>query len=132
MRVLVCGSREWEDNELIRTVLTGMLRMHELAGVGESFTLIEGGAKGADRTARAWADDYGDYGVVVETFFADWHKEGKAAGPIRNKKMLEQGRPDLVVAFKDNFNHNLDRGGTEHMVKIAKEAGVKTVLVSHV
>ena len=76
----------------------------------------------ADAVGRQW--------FKVETFPADWPGHGKAAGPIRNKLMLAQ-RPHLVVAFKDEFDHTLTRGGTENMVRIAREAGVKTMVVSH-
>jgi hypothetical protein len=39
--------------------------------------------------------------------------------------MLEMG-PDLVVAFKVDFDHTLSRGGTENMIRIARDAGVPT------
>lgn len=40
-----------------------------------------------------------------------------AAGPIRNSRMLREGKPDLVLAFPGH-------GGTADMVKQAGEAGV--------
>jgi hypothetical protein len=30
---------------------------------------------------------------------AEWERLGRKAGPIRNQRMLEEGKPDLVVAF---------------------------------
>jgi hypothetical protein len=115
----------------------------------ESFMLIEGGAKGADRAAQDWAkhsplhqplQSFFEYEpgsapdrqpFFLKTVEANWTEHGRAAGPYRNREMLAEN-PDLVIAFKDDFDRTLSKGGTEHMVKIAKKAGVKTVLVSHV
>ena len=42
----------------------------------------------------------------------------KAAGPIRNKWMLDDAHPDLVVSFYGGR-------GTANMIKQAREAGVE-------
>lgn len=113
-RVLVCGSREWEDGAAIRTALEAQ------AEDSHGIVVIHGDARGADRTADVVARSLG---FDVMKMPADWRTHGKAAGPIRNKLMLDL-RPDVVLAFKDEFNWALNRGGTEHMVKIALDAGV--------
>ena len=48
---------------------------------------------------------------------ADWDTHGRGAGPIRNKQMLEEGKPDLVIAFPGGK-------GTANMIGQAKEAGI--------
>ena len=76
--------------------------------------IISGGASGVDDIAIDWA-------VVnwceFKEYPADWKKYKKAAGFRRNQQMLDEGRPDLVIAFPGG-------NGTAHMVKIAKDAGV--------
>jgi len=55
---------------------------------------------------------------------ADWQQYGKAAGPIRNGKMLlelQRYFDRCVVPFPGG-------AGTANMVKQAREAGVKVVL----
>ncbi len=50
-------------------------------------------------------------GIPVMTFPADREKHGRAAGPIRNKQMLEEGKPDLVAAFpggRESLEHYLN------------------------
>lgn len=89
--------------------------------------VIHGAARGADRIAGRLALTYG---LKVIDFPADWMGHGKAAGPIRNKLMLDVGRPTEVWAFKADFDETLSRGGTENMVRIAREAGVKTTVVT--
>lgn len=81
--------------------------------------IIHGGARGADSLAAYWA---AHSGVPFETYQADWKQHGRGAGPIRNKRMLSEGKPDLVVAFPGG-------SGTAHMVRIAREAGVKVMEV---
>ena len=79
--------------------------------------IIHGGASGADRLAGAWANQNG---VNVVEYKARWKQFGKGAGPIRNRQMLDEGKPDLVVAFKG------DRG-TANMIKQADDRGVKVI-----
>lgn len=121
MRVLVCGSRTFEDRGVVCAMLDG-IRM----GMGDDpdLVVIEGSARGADRLGREWAEAWG---LPCSTYIAHWDEHGKAAGPIRNERMLEEGRPDIVVAFVDKPLH--ESRGTAHMVGIAREAGVKTIVV---
>lgn len=144
MRVLVCGSRDWTDEAMVSTVLDGLYVMtdveHGITGVAE-FVVIEGGAKGADGCAKWWAEQSplhshnerpGDVRFEHLVFPADWATHGKAAGAIRNRAMLTEGKPDLVVAFKDGFNPAPNaRGGTEHMARIARNAGITVWLMAH-
>lgn len=63
------------------------------------------------------------HGEVIERPFpADWVTLGKAAGPIRNQQMLDEAKPDWVVAFPGG-------NGTADMVRRARKAGVKIVEV---
>jgi hypothetical protein len=71
--------------------------------------------------------DFGDIGPLPATvhfvrhFPADWDKYGKAAGPIRNKQMLDEGKPQAVIAF----SYDLARSrGTANMVAQARDAGL--------
>lgn len=109
--ILVCGSRGWRDGDLIQATL----RDH-IVGSPTSYTLIHGNANGADRMAgylgAAW-------GMRVISFPADWDKHGRAAGPIRNQQMLDEGKPSLVLAF------NLGTPGTNDMISRAKKAGIE-------
>lgn len=113
MRVIVCGGRDYENDVRVRAVLN--------AGIdGEQITAIaEGGATGADEHAQEWAflTD-----TPCETFEADWMRHGKAAGPIRNQQMLDEFKPDAVIAFPGGR-------GTADMVRRARKAGVRVIEV---
>jgi len=111
--VLVCGGRDYSDRKRLFEVLDA----HHAASPIE--VLIEGGANGADRLAASWADlNY----VAKMTFPADWITHGRAAGPIRNKQMLDEGKPDLVLAFPGG-------NGTQNMIRQAQKAGVTVAIV---
>lgn len=112
MRVLICGSREWTDRDAIKKEV---LRL-------KPSVIIEGGARGADTLAREVGVELG---ILVRTFLADWKTYGRAAGPIRNTRMLVEGKPDLVLAF---HKYLAESKGTQNMVKQAKKAGVKTIV----
>ena len=60
--------------------------------------------------------------MPVSIYPADWDKHGKAAGPIRNKQMIDEGKPDLVIAFPGGR-------GTAGAVRLAKFAGVTVRVV---
>lgn len=110
-RVLVCGGRDYRDAKHVRRVLDGLRIEHG------PLTIIEGGAGGADACASEWAHLRGFDNL---TFRADWTAHGRAAGPIRNQKMIEEGKPDLVVAFPGG-------SGTADMVRRARAAGVPVI-----
>jgi hypothetical protein len=113
-RVLVCGGRDFRDYSRLSKILT---RYHtEISAIG---TVIHGGASGADSLAGKWA---GENGIPVEVFPAQWKKYGNSAGPIRNHQMLEEGLPDIVIAFPGGK-------GTAHMVGIARAADVFAIEV---
>ncbi|WP_218916547.1 SLOG family protein [Rubinisphaera brasiliensis] len=82
---------------------------------------MHGDARGADRLAGEWA---ADRGVEVLACAANWKVHGRAAGPISNRRMLDES-PDLLVAFPGGR-------GTADMVKAAKKAGVKIVLAAEI
>jgi hypothetical protein len=60
-------------------------------------------------------------GFTVLPFPADWNTHGKAAGPIRNRQMLKEGKPDVVLAFHEDLGRSK---GTADMVRAAKAAGI--------
>jgi hypothetical protein len=62
--------------------------------------------------------------VTRQRFNADWATHGKMAGWLRNQQMLDEGKPDLVVAFSGGR-------GTADMVRRTKKAGVELIEVQH-
>lgn len=124
-RLLVCGGRTfgWEMEEYKFIIKKLNLLSCEYTDFTKpekylpDIVIIEGGAKGVDNVALDWAlCNFCTY----ETYEADWTTHNKATGPIRNRRILEEGKPDLVVAFPGGK-------GTANMVKQAKQAGIKVI-----
>lgn len=111
MRVLVCGGRDYWD---WRKVSDTLRNLHDRTPID---IIIHGCASGADTLAARWAFLAG---IREYTFDADWETHGRAAGPIRNQRMLDDGRPDLVLAFPGGK-------GTADMMRRARERGVEVV-----
>lgn len=84
-RILITGSRDWEDEGAMRIML-------EKHGPG---TIVHGGARGADKMAERLAIEF-DW--PFQSYPAQWDRYGKAAGPMRNQFMVEMGA-DVCLAF---------------------------------
>lgn len=107
MRYLVCGGRDFQDKALFQREMLTIQREY-----GDPEVIIHGCANGADALASRWAV----YHCLPELRVpANWKQWGKAAGSIRNGKMIEVGWPDVVVAFPGGR-------GTADMVSQAKRA----------
>jgi len=109
MRVLICGSVDFRWNFVI---------YERMKKFDKDTVIIEGEARGADTIARNCAERMG---LQVLKFPADWNKYGKAAGPIRNKQMIDEGKPDLVLAF---YSEESKSRGTKNTVTQALKAGI--------
>ncbi len=111
MRVLVCGGRDYADYDAVAQELDDYRKRVS------HLVIIQGGASGADALAREWcARSFVDY----HNFPADWRRHGRSAGPIRNAKMIAEGRPDVVIAFPGGR-------GTADMCRQASAAGIPVV-----
>lgn len=114
MKVLVCGGRNYSDRTAVEAMLYGILYKYG------SLTVIHGDAPGADTLAKETAIAMG---VTQKPYPARWAEHGRRAGPIRNALMLRDN-PDIgmVVAFPGGV-------GTADMVRKAKKAGIRVVLI---
>jgi hypothetical protein len=118
-RIIVCGGVHFNDYEDFKN------KMDPLVASYEKVTLISGHAKGADTLAEKYA---AEKGIPIKVFPAEWTKYGKAAGPIRNRAMLDYAKEQtpVVAAF-----WNGESRGTGNMIKQAKKAGVECHIFIH-
>lgn len=116
-RLLICGSRTYSDYDTMKLALQGR--------IFRSVTVvITGGMSGADALGAYWAYEHK---VDTECYGAQWGRQGNAAGPIRNQRMLDKGKPTLVMAFYDKPISQ--SRGTADMVRRARAAGVPVIEV---
>lgn len=121
MRVLICGGRDLDSS-----LVWNWLEAHATELCADALNrashvlithVIQGGATGADTGAERWARASE---IPVSCFRADWEQYGRQAGPLRNARMLAEGRPDAVIAFPGGK-------GTADMVRKARAAGLPVV-----
>ena len=103
MKIAVVGSRNYPDLQLVDNYVRTEI-------VAKGHTVVTGGARGVDKAAEHAA------GNACEVFKANWRLHGRAAGPIRNKLIVDTA--DKVVAFYDGKSR-----GTWHSMSLAKDAG---------
>lgn len=115
--ILVTGDREWRSPKQIRIIC------RELSQFPKDSILVHGAARGVDSIAAEIAKELG---FEVRGYPADWDTYGRAAGHIRNRLMLKEQKPDIVIAF----HHSIDKSkGTKDMIIVSGQSGVKTRLV---
>jgi hypothetical protein len=114
VRVVITGDRWWTDPQPIR---------RELAALPAGSLIIHGDSSGADKLAAAEASALGHQVIACP---ASWEKYGKRAGRMRNRAMLEEHKPDVVIAFHPNLPQSK---GTKHMVELARGAHIPVRVV---
>lgn len=117
-RVIVAGTRTFDDWRVLYD------KMDKIIQKLTNPIICTGAAKGADRIAEEWALRRK---FLLSRFHADWDKHGKAAGPIRNKEMIQyacERRPAFLVAFWDGKSP-----GTKNCIEQARKAEMKIRVV---
>ena len=109
MKIAVIGSRSFNNYDLLKQKLDTL----------PQFTLISGGAKGADTLAERYADEKGYTKIIIKP---DWSVYGRAAGVYRNQQMINLA--DEVVAFWSGTSK-----GTEHSIKMARKKGIPVTVI---
>jgi hypothetical protein len=109
MRILITGSRDWANWNLLNNTLNEYANEHDIVIVhGDCPT-------GADAMAQRWASNQK---VQVERYPANWKRYGRSAGPIRNQEMVDLGA-DICIAFPLPQSR-----GTIHCMNAARKAGI--------
>lgn len=101
----VVGSRTFNNFSIFQSVLDNFRTLDK-----QFCRIVSGGAKGTDRLAKRYALLYQ---FPIKEYYPDWAKYGKAAGPIRNKLIVNDC--DLLLAFWD-----YESRGTKSSIDFAK------------
>lgn len=113
MKLIIAGSREGFE------LFDVSMAMAE-SGFKERVTeVVSGTARGVDRLGEAWAKVNG---IPVKKFPANWDKNGRAAGHIRNREMGDYADALLVLI------HNESKG-SEGMLSYATKKGLEVFVV---
>lgn len=113
MRVLVFGGRGLDENKVAAWLERNVYALLGAKATSDIKVVIEGGAKGADRGGRLWAEAVGIKvwtfqarwndierpGAAIRYRFADKTPYDAAAGGVRNQRMLDEGKPTHALAL---------------------------------
>lgn len=115
-RIIVAGSRGFHDYDFFSVQMKEII-----AGIEGNFIFYSGMApSGADKLI---VDFCKREGYLYDPYPADWDKFGKSAGYIRNNTMASTAT--WLIAFYDGKSP-----GTTHMIKIAKEKGLRVMIIN--
>lgn len=132
IRIIIAGSREFDDYDLLKTVATEVINLflrkfltNDISNA--NLEIISGGAKGADQLGEKFAEEHG---YKLTRFPADWKKFGKKAGYLRNIEMAEYAGSDdafgVLIAFWNGTSK-----GTRNMIRIADRYGLKSYVIKY-
>lgn len=102
-KVIIAGGR---DFTCIHTAEDYLVNLVEASKLPDEFTVISGGARGADKVGEHCAKQFN---LPLQIYPADWDTYGKRAGYIRNEQMADAA--DALIAFWDGTSR-----GTKHMI----------------
>ena len=115
MRVIIAGSRSFNDYELLKTSCDTILKSID------ELEIVSGTANGADKLGELYASNHG---YQIKRFPAEWDKYGKSAGYIRNEEMAKYA--DRLIAFWDGKSK-----GTMHMINLAKRYNLDINIIQY-
>jgi len=114
-KLIIAGGRDYNDYE------DGEQRINRITQNLKNVEIISGMAKGADAIGIKYAKEHG---LILHEFSAQWDRLGKAAGYKRNIEMANAG--SHLIAFWDGKSR-----GTKHMIKVAKDFGLKVRIAKY-
>src|SRR5690625_3663992 len=112
-RIVITGTRHELTDESKRII------RHTLRKYSDS-TIIHGNCSGVDKYVDLLAKRWGCDTISVN---ADWRMYGRGAGPIRNRQMIDNYNPDIVIGFPAK-----DSKGTYNCINYAIKQNVKTLI----
>lgn len=115
MRLLICAGRHFADQHLCRQALDAFQRLHEVRVV------IHGGNQCLGAPIEDWAREIGAHLI---RYPPNWQRHGKQAERLRNRFMLTDSRPDIVLALPGGAD-------TEELLSQARSQGIRTLSVNN-
>ena len=124
LRIIICGGRHFDDYRTLEVVVNK--KLEEDGILPTEVEIVSGHCQGADVLGERYAKEYG---CSLRVYPADWTKYGRAAGPNRNKQMVDYIVPfenRLVIAFVNENTH-----GTKNTISQAKKLSIPVIEIPY-
>lgn len=119
--IIVAGGRHYDDEAAALLMVTATQEWRDEKQPGRALLLKHGAASGADKLVDKTVIMRWDFTMPYRAL---WEKQGRAAGPLRNQRMIDSGA-HAVFAFPGGT-------GTADCVSRAEAAGIPVLQVSDV
>jgi hypothetical protein len=121
MRLAIIGNRNFTDEARFEKCVAEALATWECERPDK---IVSGGARGADSLAEQWArrNGFAEEDIIVHA--ANWKRDGKAAGIIRNYDIVRDATHFLAFPSRSGR-------GTQHTIGVAQGKG-KPVIVHYI
>lgn len=118
-RIIIAGGRDFADESLF------VEKVDKILGNETDIEIISGHASDADSMGEKYAKTRN---LKVKIMPAEWSAYGRAAGPIRNKKMLEYVSEEtpILIAFWNGKSK-----GTKGMIELAKRISIECFVIRY-
>ena len=113
-KIVIGGCRDYNNYELFKSHLDEIIESEK-----DEIIIISGHCSGVDLMGERYAEENS---FKVEIFLPEWEKYGRAAGPIRNRKMVNTS--DIVIAFWDGKSK-----GTKSLISYAEKVGKELIKI---
>ena len=117
----VVGSRSFHDYQSMEYEINRIFRKKRQEQEN-AFMIVSGGARGADRLAKQYVDEYPYDDLFYREYKPDWEKYGKKAGILRNYDIVNDAH--MVLAF-----WNGESKGTKHTIGYTKDKRIRLRVV---
>ena len=109
-KLIVAGSRDFTEYSFLKQRLEHLLQF-----ITDEIEIVSGRARGADLLGERFAKEKG---YKIAEFPANWERDGKIAGFLRNTEMAKYS--DACVVFWKNKSK-----GSKHMIDQANKFNLK-------
>ncbi len=110
IKVVIAGCRHYSNYEEAKSFIEENL--NDILLSRNSVIILSGGCKGADALGERYASEKN---LQIEKHIARWNLYGRAAGPKRNKEMVDNC--DRIICFWNGLSK-----GTKDTINYAKKA----------
>lgn len=123
-KIIICGGRHFDNYDFLELVLDQFIENNNIDT--DNVEIVSGCCEGADTLGEVYASTHN---IDIVKFKPSWEKYGRAAGPIRNKQMIDyikDSENPCVIAFISKKTK-----GTKNTIGLAKKNNIPVIEIHY-